>query len=233
MLSVEGVLRDATHYYLCRDNDATMSPLSTCILTDQIYPCRSAVHSVSLSLSISLSLSPTTTSTSVRASSMMATATPNNNGNGNKNGKPTSGDVEVGESTPLLQTANSGDDNNGNNTEPPPLQEMKAESLKERAVAVTAGVSFLSSIAAIIFEATAHPVVWVSGILGAILAPYAAMQQQKLTQVEALNQTNERMEQEVEQLAAENVRLSKQVQEMEESVIKYVYYGDCYGSGNR
>jgi cell division protein FtsB len=40
--------------------------------------------------------------------------------------------------------------------------------------------------------------------------------------VEALNQTNERMEQEVEQLAAENVRLSKQVQEMEESVIKYV-----------
>jgi hypothetical protein len=163
---------------------------------------------------------------------MMATATPNNNNNGNgknNNGKPPTSaaagdDVEaVGESTPLLHSGsgNGGEDNNDDsNTEPPPLQEMKAESLKERAVAVTAGVSFLSSIAAIILEATAHPVVWVSGILGAILAPYAAMQQQKLTQVEALNQTNERMEQEVEQLAAENVRLSKQVQEMEESVIK-------------
>ena len=163
---------------------------------------------------------------------MMATATPHNrinSGNGkNNNGQPsTSGDdVEaVGESTPLLHSGSNDNSNNDNNSsEPPPLQEMKAESLKERAVAVTAGVSFLSSIAAIIFEATAHPVVWVSGILGAILAPYAAMQQQKLTQVEALNQTNERMEQEVEQLAAENVRLSKQVQEMEESVIKYVFY---------
>jgi hypothetical protein len=197
----------------------------------------------------SLSLSPYTPTTTVHTTiatvtatnstdSMMATETPHNNinnGNGNgknNNGKPSTsagdGDVEVGESTPLLHSGsgtNSEDNNNNNNnTEPPPLQEMKAESLKERAVAVTAGVSFLSSIAAIIFEAAAHPVVWVSGILGAILAPYAALQQQKLTQVEALNQTNERMEQEVEQLAAENVRLSKQVQEMEESVIKYVSY---------
>jgi hypothetical protein len=164
---------------------------------------------------------------------MMAAATPHNSDiNSDINNNNNNSDVEVGESTPLLHagsaTGSSGEDNdndnnnNNNSDQPPPLQEMKVESLKERTVAVTAGVSFLSSIAALIFEATAHPVVWVSGILGAILAPYAALQQQKLTQVEALNQTNERMEQEVEQLAAENVRLSQQVQEMEESVIKYV-----------
>jgi type II secretory pathway pseudopilin PulG len=69
-------------------------------------------------------------------------------------------------------------------------------------------------------ESALHPVVWISGILGAILAPYAAIQQQKLTQVEALNQTNARMEQQVEQLTEENIRLLNQVKAMEESVIK-------------
>lgn len=39
------------------------------------------------------------------------------------------GDVETGESQPLLAVS-----------EPPPLQEMKAESLKEKAVASVAGV---------------------------------------------------------------------------------------------
>jgi hypothetical protein len=170
----------------------------------------------------------------------MIAVTPNNR---NHNHHHNSDDVEVGESTPLLlhpagdnnnnnnnnvpndngnvPNDNDNDDNNANDpNEPPPLQEMKVESLKERAVAVTAGVSFLSSLAALIFEAAAHPVVWVSGVLGAVLAPYAALQQQKLTQVEALHQTNRRMEQEVQQLEAENVRLSQQVREMEESVIK-------------
>jgi hypothetical protein len=203
--------------------------VSIIILIDRFILLRS-LHCTSL-------LSPTITTYGYSQPTvlMMAPATPNNsinnnNGNGNgkhKNGKPSTsaaaGDVEVGESTPLLHSGSG----TSNSDEPPPLQEMKAESLKERAVAVTAGVSFLSSIAAILFEATAHPVVWVSGVLGAVLAPYAAMQQQKLTQVEALNQTNERMEQEVEQLAAENVRLTRQVQEMEESVIKYVLYYDC------
>jgi cell division protein FtsB len=119
-------------------------------------------------------------------------------------------DLEAGEGTPLLSSAG----------EPAPLQEMKAESLKERAVAGTAAVSCVTSVLAVLFEATSHPTVWVSGILGAVLAPYAALQQRKLTQTEALHQTNERMAQEVEQLTAENGRLSKQVKEMEETVIK-------------
>lgn len=140
------------------------------------------------------------------------------------------GDVEVGEETPLLKRDI-------------PLAEMKAESLKERAVAGTAAVSctlpvdssntlprtphsphtrstVITSLLSILFEAAAHPSVFVSGILGCVLSPYAAIQQQKLTQVEALQQTNQVFEVEVDQLAAENARLKKTVNELEESVMK-------------
>jgi len=60
----------------------------------------------------------------------------------------------------------------------------------------------------------------VSGILGCILSPYAAIQQEKLTQTEALDQTNDRMEEEVAQLTQENKRLATQVREIEETVLK-------------
>lgn len=63
---------------------------------------------------------------------------------------------------------------------------------------------------------------WISGILGCLLSPYAHLQQQKLTQVEALQQTNTVLEVEVEQLENENRKLKKTVQELEESVLKYV-----------
>jgi hypothetical protein len=146
------------------------------------------------------------------------TVTLNANTNKNNNIMSPEGDIEAaGESTPLLQPNSSGA---GNNELPPPLQEMKVEALKERAVAITAAVSTVTSILAVMLESALHPVVWISGILGAILAPYAAIQQQKLTQVEALNQTNARMEQQVEQLTEENIRLLNQVKAMEESVIK-------------
>lgn len=68
------------------------------------------------------------------------------------------------------------------------------------------------------FQASVHPVVWVSSILGLIVSPLAAMQQHKLTQVEALSQTNERLEAEVSQLVVQNTRLSTTLQQSEESV---------------
>ena len=63
-----------------------------------------------------------------------------------------------------------------------------------------------------------QPFVMVSSMLGLVVAPTAAMQQQKLTQVVALDQTNDRMESEVELLEAENARLTAQVQQMEKTV---------------
>ena len=68
------------------------------------------------------------------------------------------------------------------------------------------------------FQAAAHPVVWISSVLGLIVSPLAAFQQHKLTQVEALSQTNERLEQDVSQLAAQNTRLTANLQQAEESV---------------
>ena len=72
----------------------------------------------------------------------------------------------------------------------------------------------------LVFQSFLNPFVWVSGFLGLIIAPMAAFQQHKLTQVEALAQTNERLSSEVDQLSAENGRLQASVQQMEESVLK-------------
>jgi len=68
-------------------------------------------------------------------------------------------------------------------------------------------------------EAAIHPIVLVSGILGLLVSPYAAFQQRKLTQLEALHQTNAALEEEVEGLENENMRYKKAVQELEESVL--------------
>jgi hypothetical protein len=87
-------------------------------------------------------------------------------------------DVEVGEKTPLV---NGGDE---------VLEDLPESTKKEKAVAGLAAVSFTASLASIIF--TANPIVYVSGILGAILSPYAAIQQRKITDVDALSETNER-----------------------------------------
>jgi hypothetical protein len=73
-----------------------------------------------------------------------------------------------------------------------------------------------TSVAAMAVES--NPIVYVSGAIGSIVAPMAAIQQTKLTQVAALQQTNERMGEEVDQLKAENVRLQTSVASLETSV---------------
>eukprot|EP00523_Entomoneis_sp_CCMP467_P008087 CAMPEP_0168734978 /NCGR_PEP_ID=MMETSP0724-20121128/9095_1 /TAXON_ID=265536 /ORGANISM="Amphiprora sp., Strain CCMP467" /LENGTH=272 /DNA_ID=CAMNT_0008782105 /DNA_START=60 /DNA_END=878 /DNA_ORIENTATION=- len=125
-------------------------------------------------------------------------------------------DLEAGESTPLL--LNDPTTAAVDNDEPAPLQDIKAESLKERTVSAVAAVNFFLSVLTLMFQAALHPVVWISGFLGLLISPLAAMQQHKLTQVEALAQTNERLQMEVDDLATQNTRLSVNLQEMEESV---------------
>ena len=77
----------------------------------------------------------------------------------------------------------------------------------------------LLSLLTLVFQAALHPLVWLSSGLGLVIAPTAAFQQHKLTQVEALAVTNERLAAEVDQLTAENGRLQASVQQMEESVL--------------
>ena len=74
------------------------------------------------------------------------------------------------------------------------------------------------SVLTLVFHSALNPVVWISGFLGLLISPLAAMQQHKLTQVEALAQTNERLQSEVDDLAAQNQRLASNLQQTEESV---------------
>jgi hypothetical protein len=60
-----------------------------------------------------------------------------------------------------------------------PLGDLPQSTRKEQGVAGLAVISFAASITSIIF--TSNPVVYLSGILGAVLSPYAAVQQRKIT----------------------------------------------------
>lgn len=80
-------------------------------------------------------------------------------------------------------------------------------------------ITVITSLLSVILEASAsHPSVLISGVLGLVLAPYAAFQQRKITQVETLKETNEALQGEVAHLTAENDRLQSQVQQIETSV---------------
>jgi hypothetical protein len=86
-------------------------------------------------------------------------------------------DLEIGEKSPLISN------------EDKPLKPI-ANSVVEKAVAGAGVVSFSASVLAMLFER--NPVIYISGLLGAGIAPYAVIQQQKITQVDALAETNER-----------------------------------------
>ena len=130
--------------------------------------------------------------------------------------------AEAGESTPLIvsETGLLSADNN-NDDEPPPLQEMKAETLKERAVTIFAVAGTLTSAVTLFFlTSMSNPTLYVSSLLGVLISPFCALQQRKLTQVEALKQTNQRFEEEVADLSSTHARLTKQVQSLHEEVLK-------------
>ena len=64
------------------------------------------------------------------------------------------------------------------------------DSIKEKAVAGVSAATFVASLLSMLIES--NPLVYISGTIGAAIAPYAAIQQQKITQVDALAETNER-----------------------------------------
>ena len=122
---------------------------------------------------------------------------------------PSSIDPESGESTPLIAQRNG---------EEKPLEEIEDWTRREKAVAGVCAVSFASSVAGMMISP--DPVVLVSGTIGCAVAPYVAIQQQKITHVQALAQTNRRIEEEVAELKGENSKLQIQVQDLTESVQK-------------
>ena len=89
------------------------------------------------------------------------------------------GDIEANEGTRLLEL-------NGEKA----LTDVPDQTPVELLVAGFAAVSFSTSVAAIFFHM--DPIVTVSGVIGALVAPFAAFQQQKITEAKYLSQTNKR-----------------------------------------
>jgi alpha/beta superfamily hydrolase len=122
-------------------------------------------------------------------------------------------DPELGEGTPLLGStiANSfGDDED--------LEDIENWTKREKAVTSISAISFGSSVGAMMLSPT--PVVLTAGSIGAVLAPYVAFQQQKITHVQALSETNKKIQEEVHQLQNENGKLQAQVADLTQSVQK-------------
>lgn len=115
------------------------------------------------------------------------------------------GDIEANEGTRLLEL-------NGEKA----LTDVPDQTPVELLVAGFAVVSFSTSVAAIFFHM--DPIVTVSGVIGAIVAPFAAFQQQKITEAKYLSQTNKRVEEEVGQLKEETDRLQENVDELTKTV---------------
>jgi hypothetical protein len=77
-----------------------------------------------------------------------------------------------------------------------------------------------SALSLIVESVSQHPSILISGVLGMLLSPYAAFQQRKISEVEALHQTNVLLEQELTHIKEENAKLSVQVQEVQTTVAR-------------
>ena len=84
-------------------------------------------------------------------------------------------------------------------------------------VVVTSLISMMAQYSA---TAIQHPAIVISGCLGLILSPYAKFQQEKLTQVKALEQTNSVLEDELIYLQQQHEEITKHVQVVNASTTK-------------
>uniref|UniRef100_A0A7S2S5B8 Uncharacterized protein n=1 Tax=Eucampia antarctica TaxID=49252 RepID=A0A7S2S5B8_9STRA len=118
-------------------------------------------------------------------------------------------DIEAGivnEETPLVN---------------PEDDDQKLEAIPEWTpleMAVTGGAVATAGVSVGAMFMDSNPLVLVSGTLGIMVPSYSAVQQQKITETEALKETNECLERELNNLRVENNRLSESVDQLEGSV---------------
>lgn len=96
------------------------------------------------------------------------------------------------------------------------LEELPPWTKKEIFVAVMATGSVTMSILAMLVSA--NPFTTVTGVLGLILPPYSALQEQKITDCKAMRESNEVMQHELENLERENERLEIETEKLQGSV---------------
>lgn len=107
------------------------------------------------------------------------------------------------------------------------LKEIPAWTFREKVVAVVAGGSVISASLALII-ASMNPVVLLTGVLGIIIPPYSALQEQKITDCKAMRETNMVMEIEMNNLKYNNERLSEENGKLQASVERLVDVKEAY-----
>eukprot|EP00568_Trieres_chinensis_P001133 CAMPEP_0183306826 /NCGR_PEP_ID=MMETSP0160_2-20130417/14850_1 /TAXON_ID=2839 ORGANISM="Odontella Sinensis, Strain Grunow 1884" /NCGR_SAMPLE_ID=MMETSP0160_2 /ASSEMBLY_ACC=CAM_ASM_000250 /LENGTH=224 /DNA_ID=CAMNT_0025470293 /DNA_START=97 /DNA_END=768 /DNA_ORIENTATION=+ len=119
------------------------------------------------------------------------------------------GDIEIGESTPLFSDEPHDDDDDED------LRDIKECTRLEAVVGGAAAATGITSLITLIFEGGMFP--RFSGAAGLIVSPYGAFQQQKMTDISALKETNEHMREEVDNLKSNNDDLQKHTAELDAS----------------
>lgn len=136
-------------------------------------------------------------------------------------------DLETGERTPLIKPVKAAGSASPSRSAPTTLgallgdeeqdlEDVKEWTKREKAVAGVSAISFTTSAAAMIFYP--QPIVYVSGLIGCGVAPYVAFQQQKITEVRALQETNLRFQEEIDELEGETTKIQVQVQDLQSTV---------------
>lgn len=87
----------------------------------------------------------------------------------------------------------------------------------EISVSALAGVTVVTAIAALLISS--NPIVVATSVIGLLVPPYTAFQEQKKTDCIAMEQTSETMENELENLKVETERLEGATKELESSIV--------------
>jgi hypothetical protein len=97
------------------------------------------------------------------------------------------------------------------------LEKIPEWTVKEMAVALVASGSVTTSILALVI-AGINPIIYATAIMGIIIPPYSALQEQKITDCKAMKETNLAMEREMANLKYNNDRLAAENDKLENSV---------------
>jgi len=129
-------------------------------------------------------------------------------------------DVEQAQNSPYMIHQGEGS-LRANDEEDPEANDVYLEDIPpwtplEIAVTGFAGITMI--IAIITLAISANPLVLVTGILALLVPPFSAYQQQKITDIKAMQETNAAMERELTNLKYENERLSGENDRLDESV---------------
>ncbi len=107
------------------------------------------------------------------------------------------------------------------------LKNIPNWTLRERIIATIAGGSVISASLALIV-ASLNPVVLITGVLGIIIPPYSALQEQKITDCKAMRETNMVMELEMNNLKYNNERLCEENEKLHAAVERLNDCKDVY-----